>query len=154
MQASLTPRCAPVSPTGAPLIALWPSVWLRSATLVCILIAVAAVQGTLAARLGALQAMPAALTALVVLTLAARLYWRAEPGAIKVGPDGVAVWNLAGRLVAQGRITGCSQWSDRLLILALAGTRGRSQSLVIPADALSTDAFRELAVLGRHGSRA
>jgi hypothetical protein len=150
----LTPRRAPVSSTGAPLIALWPSVWLRGATLVCILIAVAAVQGTLAARLGALQALPAGLAVLIVLTLAARHCWRAEPGAIKIGPDGLAVWNVAGRLVAQGRITGCSQWSGRLLILALAGKRGRSQSLLIPVDALSTDAFRELAVLGRHGSRA
>ena len=154
MQAGPALQRGPASPTGAPLIALRPSVWLRGATLACMLIAVAAVQTCLAARLGTWQAAPAGLAALAILALGALRHWRAEPGVIKIGPDGITVWNRAGQVIAQGRITGCSQWSGRLLILALAGMRGRSRALLIPADSLSAGAFRELVVLGRHGSRA
>jgi hypothetical protein len=117
------------------------------------LIALATVQTCLAARLGPWQAAPAGLAALAILALGALRHWRAEPSVIKIGPDGLTVWNRAGQVIAQGRITGCSQWSGRLLILALAGMRGRSRPLLIPADALSAGAFRELVVLGRHGSR-
>ena len=145
----------PASPNGAPPIALRPSVALRGVTVVFILIAVAAVQACLAARLGALQAAPAALAALALLALGASLHWRAEPGAIKIGVDSLTVWNRAGETLAQGRIAGGSQWTGRLLILALAGERGRSRShaFLIPADALAADAFRELAVLGRRRGR-
>lgn len=153
MQAGPALQRGSASPAGTPLIALRPSVWLRSATVACMLIAVAAVQTCLAARLGGWQAAPAGLAALALLMLGALRYWRTEPGVIKIGPDGLTVWNHAGQVVAQGRINGCSQWSGRLLILALAGMRGRSRPLLIPADALSAGAFRELAVLGRHGSR-
>lgn len=154
MQTGAAFQRASVSPAGGPQIALRPSAFLRGATVACILVAVAAVQVSLTARLGAAQSLPAVLAVLAVLTLAARRYWLAEPGAIKIGPDGLAVWNRAGQLIAEGRITGCSQWSGRLLILALTSMRGSSRPLLIPADALSADAFRELAVLGRHGSRA
>lgn len=140
------------SSNGAPLITLRRSVALRGATVVFILIAVAAVQACLAARLGALQAAPAAAAVLAFLTLAARRHWHAEPGAIKIGPDGLTVWNRAGHTLAQGRIAGCSQWSGRLLILALAGTSGRSRPLLIAADMLSAEAFRELSVLGRRAA--
>jgi hypothetical protein len=142
----------PASPNGAPLITLRRSVVLRGATLAFILIAVAAVQACLAARFGVLQAAPAAAAVLAFLTLAVRRHWHAEPGAIKIGPDGLTVWNRAGHTLAQGRIAGCSQWSGRLLILALAGASGRSRPLLIAADTLSAEAFRELAVLGRRAA--
>ena len=142
----------PASPNGAPLITLRRSVVLRGATLAFILIAVAAVQVCLAARLGALQAAPAAAAVLAFLTLAVRRHWHAEPGAIKIGPDSLTVWNRAGHTLAQGRIAGCSQWSGRLLILALAGASGRSRPFLIAADTLSAEAFRELAVLGRRAA--
>jgi hypothetical protein len=129
-------------------------VWVRGATTVCVLIAVAAFQACFAARLGALQALPAGLATLALLTLAQRRHWRSAPVAIKIGPDGIIAWNQAGEVVAHGRVTGCSQWSDRLLVLALTDTRGHSRPLLIGADSLSADAFRELAVLGRHAGRA
>ena len=154
MQAGPALQRGPTSLTGAPLIALRPSAWLRGTTLACMLIAVAAVQTCLAATFGTWQAVPAGLVALAILALGALRHWRAEPDAIKIGPDGLTVWNRTGQVIAQGRIAGCSQWSGRLLILAVAGMRGRSRPLLIPADALSAGAFRELVVLGRHGSRA
>ena len=125
---------------------------MRGATLAFILIAVAAVQACLAARLGALQAAPAAAAVLAFLALAVRRHWHAEPGVIKIGPDGLTVWNRAGHTLAQGRIAGCSQWSGRLLILALAGASGRSRPFLIAADTMSAEAFRELAVLGRRAA--
>ena len=142
----------PASPNGAPLVTLRRSVVLRGATVAFILIAVAAVQACLSARLGAMQAAPAAATVLAFLSLAARRHWHAEPGAIKIGPDGLTVWNRAGHTLAQGRIAGCSQWSGRLLILALVGASGRSRPLLIAADTLSAEAFRELSVLGRRAA--
>ena len=123
------------------------------ATVAFILIAVAAVQVCLAARLGALQAARGALAAPALLTPGAWRHSRAEPGTLKIGPDGLAVWNRAGDILAQGRIAGCSQWSGRLLILALAGASGRSRALLIAADTLPAGAFRELAVLGGRAAR-
>jgi hypothetical protein len=138
---------------GAPRIALRRSVMLRGVTLFFILTAVAAVQGCLAARFGAALAAPASLAVLASLMLGAWRHWRDAPGTIQIGPDGLAVWNRAGTLLAQGRIAGCSQWTGRLLILALANAGGRSRALLIAADTLGADAFRELAVLGRRAAR-
>ena len=143
----------PASPNGVPLITLRRSVAMCSTTMAFILIAAAAVQACLAARLGALQAAPATLAVLASLLLGAWRHWRTEPGAIKIGPDGLTVWTHAGQMLAYGRIAGCSQWSGRLLILALADASGRSRAILIAADALCADAFRELAVLGRRAAR-
>ena len=79
---------------------------------------------------------------------------RAQPAALKIGPDGLSAWGRAGKLLAQGRIAGCSQWSGRLLILALAaGSRGAPRTLLLAADALPAPVFRELSVLGRRARR-
>ncbi|SDG62668.1 hypothetical protein SAMN05216466_104214 [Paraburkholderia phenazinium] len=153
MQAGPALQPGPASPNGAPQIVLRRSVALRGATIAFILIAVAAVQASLAARLGGMQAAPATLAVLGALLLGASRHWRAEPAAIKIGPDGLIVWNRAGQTLAQGRIAGCSQWSGRLLILALAGAGGASRTVLIAADTLGAEAFRELAVLGRCASR-
>jgi hypothetical protein len=72
----------------------------------------------------------------------------AQPVALKIGPDGLFAWDRAGSLLMQGRIAGCSQWSGRLLVLALAPDHGRSRTLLLAADALPAAVFRELAVLG------
>ncbi len=153
MQAGPALPPGPASSHGAPLITLRRSVALRVLTLVFVLIAVAAVQSCLAARLGAMQAVPATLAVLAFLLLGAERHWRSEPHAIKIGPDELVVWNRAGKLLVQGRIAGCSQWSGRLLILVLADAGGRSRALLIAADALCAEAFRELAVLGRRAGR-
>ena len=143
----------PASSNGLSLITLRRSVTVRAATVTLILIASAAVQACLAARLGALHATPATLAVLASLMLGVWRNWRTEPGAVKIGPDGLTVWNRAGQMLAQGRIAGCSQWSGRLLILALADASGRSRAILIAADTLCADAFRELAVLGRRAAR-
>jgi Membrane-bound toxin component of toxin-antitoxin system len=143
----------PASPNGAPQIILRRSVALHGATIVFILIAVTAVQASLAGWLGGIQAVPASLAVLAALLLGAWRHWRAEPAVIKIGPDGLTVWNRAGQTLAQGRIAGCSQWSGWLLILTLAGAGGRSRSFLLVADTLCGEAFRELAVLGRRTSR-
>jgi hypothetical protein len=146
--------CGPAWSTGAPLISLRPSACLRGATVVCILIAVAAVHACLASRFGLLQSAPVALATFLLLTWVALRHWRDEPGAIKIGPDGLVASNRAGEVIAHGHIAGCSQWSGWLLVLVLTGARNRSRPLLIAADSLSADAFRELAVLGRHAGRA
>jgi hypothetical protein len=153
MQAGPAVMPGPASSNGMPVIELRRSAALRGVTVAFVLIAVAAVQACLAARLGAVQAAPATLAVLASLMLAARRHWRAEPGAIKIGADSLTAWNRTGQMLVQGRIAGCSQWSGRLLILALADAGGRSRTLLIAADTLCADAFRELAVLGRCAAR-
>lgn len=117
------------------------------------MIAAIAVEVCFASRWGVFQAAPAALAVLACLALAAIWHWRAEPGVIHIGPDGLTVWNRSGKFLARGRVAGCSQWSGRLLMLALAGPSGSPRSLLVSADALPAEAFRQLAVLGRHAAR-
>ena len=95
-----------------------------------------------------------ALAVLAALAIAAVRQDRGAPGMLKIGPDSLTVWNRRGALLCQGRIAGCSQWSGRLLMLALVGDDGRSHPLLLAADALPGGVFRELAVLGRCGAGA
>jgi hypothetical protein len=127
---------------------------LRAALGAFILLATTAAYTCFAGHLGAWQAVPPALALCALLTVCAVTRERAQPVALKIGPDGLSAWNRTGRLLMQGRIAGCSQWSGRLLILVLAPAHGRSRTLLLAADALSLPAFRELAVLGRRGAGA
>jgi hypothetical protein len=135
-------------------IALRRSVTLRTAAAVFVLIATLAVYTCLAARLGAWWAVPLTLAACALLVLGAARHELARPVAFKLGPDGLSAWDGAGNLLAQGRIAGCSQWTGRLLVLALAPDHGRPCTLMVPVDAIPASAFRELAVLGRRGAGA
>lgn len=135
-------------------ITLLRSVAMRAALGVFILIATLAVYTCFASHLGAWQAAPLTLAVWALLTLCAIKHEHAQPVALKIGPDGLSAWNRAGRLLAQGRIAGCSQWSGRLLVLALAPEHGRTRTLLLAADALPASVFRELAVLGRRGAGA
>jgi hypothetical protein len=121
---------------------------------VFVLTAVAAVYTCLAAHLGAWQAAPLALAVCALLVLGARRHELAQPAALKIGPNGLSVWGRAGELLMQGRIAGCSQWSGRLLILALSPEQGRTRTFLFASDALPAPVFRELAVLGRRGAGA
>ncbi|MFM0203925.1 hypothetical protein PQR53_29170 [Paraburkholderia fungorum] len=107
-----------------------------------------------ASHLRGSQVVPLTLAVWAFLTLCAIKHEHAQPVALKIGPDGLSVWNRTGSLLMQGRIAGCSQWSGRLLVLALAPDHGRSRTLLLAADALPAFVFRELAVLGRRGARA
>ncbi|ABE31869.1 hypothetical protein DR64_3240 [Paraburkholderia xenovorans LB400] len=121
---------------------------------VFVLTATSAVFACLASHLGTWQAVPLTLAVWAWLVLCALQYLRAQPVALKIGPDGLSAWGRTGALLAQGRIAGCSQWSGRLLILALMPERGRSRTLLLAADALPAPIFRELAVLGRRSAGA
>ncbi|WP_408226113.1 MULTISPECIES: hypothetical protein [Paraburkholderia] len=88
------------------------------------------------------------------LMLGARRHERAQPAALKIGQDELSVWGQGGNLLMQGRIAGCSQWSGRLLILAVQPEAGGASTLLITADALPAPVFRQLSVLGRRAAGA
>ncbi|WP_321207435.1 protein YgfX [Paraburkholderia domus] len=157
---SKTPACPPVSlesatPGGAPQrITLRRSVFMRAALGAFVLIATLAAYTCFTSHLGAWQAVPLTLAVWALLMLCAVKHEHAQPVALKIGPDGLSAWSRGGNLLAQGRIAGCSQWSGRLLVLALMPDHGRSRTLLLAADALPASVFRELAVLGRRGAGA
>ncbi|MBI0325908.1 RNA polymerase subunit sigma [Burkholderia plantarii] len=71
---------------------------------------------------------------------------------IEAGSGALAVFDRGGRRVAFGPVVGCTQWADRLLVLAVARERGRPVPFVVPADALDARAFRALSVYGRQAT--
>jgi hypothetical protein len=91
----------------------------------------------------------AALTVTAALATAAWGGERRRSVAFEIGQDGLTTWDRAGNAQYR-RITGCAQWSDRLLALILMPAVGRPASFLVAADALAnTSAFRELAVRAR-----
>jgi hypothetical protein len=119
-----------------------------------VLIATWAVYTCAASHLSALPAIPLTLAVGALLTLCALQHERAQPVALGIGRDEVSVWDRADTLLAHGRIAGCSQWSGRLLILALKPEAGRTTTLLLAADSLPAPVFRELSVLGRRAAGA
>ncbi|MFC7629423.1 protein YgfX [Paraburkholderia humisilvae] len=117
-----------------------------------ILVAAAAVFTTLASRTAWLHAAVAALTTLVVLSVVLVQDARRRPASLKIGSDTLTAWNRAGQPVAQGRIAGFAQWSGWLLSIALVGDNGRSRTLLVTADMLCSDHFRELSVQARRAA--
>lgn len=107
---------------------------------------------TVAARFGVGRSVLAAAAVFAILAAAAARHARNQPAALKIGPEGLSVWNRAGILRAQGSIVGCSQWSDSLLMLYLEEDGGRLHRLLIPADMAERSAFRALAVLARRSA--
>jgi hypothetical protein len=133
-------------------IVLRRSAALHLTTAFFIVVAVAAVYTTLAAHFGIGHAACASLVIFAILSPAAFRHGRNQPGTLKIGPEGLSVWNRAGILRAQGNIVGCSQWSDSLLMLWLKDDSGRSHRLLLAADMLDRDVFLELAVLARRAA--
>jgi hypothetical protein len=133
-------------------IALRRSAALYLATALFIAFAVAAVGMTVGPRFGVGHAVVAAAVVFAILVAAAARHARNQPVALKIGPEGLSVWNRAGILRAQGSIVGCSQWSDSLLMLWLEEDGGKLHRLLIFADMAGRGAFRELAVLARRGA--
>jgi hypothetical protein len=98
---------------------------------------------------GFFDAGAAALTVMVALAAAAWNGERRRPVAFEIGQDGLTTWDRAGHAQYR-RISGCAQWSDRLLALILVPAEDRCASFLVAADALTdTTAFRELAVRAR-----
>jgi hypothetical protein len=135
-------------------IALRRSFAMRAALGIFVLTATSAAYACFASHLGTWRALPLTLAVAASLMLGARRHERAQPAALRFGRDELSVWDQAGTLLMQGRITGCSQWSSRLLILALQPEAGRARTLLIAADALPAPVFRQLSVLGRRAAGA
>ncbi len=133
-------------------IALRRSAVLHLATLLFIMVAATAACVTVASHLGARAAIAAGLALCTILGTATVRWARAAPGALKIGSEGLTVWCRAGILRVQGRIARCSQWSDSLLMLHIEEDGGRVHRLLIAADMLGRDAFRQLAVLARRSA--
>ncbi|CAB3806598.1 hypothetical protein LMG28614_06430 [Paraburkholderia ultramafica] len=127
---------------------------MRVALGIFVLTATSAAYTGIASHLGAWQAVPLTLAVGALLTLCAIRHERAQPVTLRIGRDELAVWGRAGTLLARGRIAGCAQWSDRLLVLALKPEQGRASTLLLAADALPAPVFRELSVLGRRAAGA
>nr|WKF56807.1 hypothetical protein HUO10_001275 [Paraburkholderia busanensis] len=113
------------------------------------MVATWAVYTCAASHLGVVKAIPLTFAVAALLALRAASYVRGQPQALKIGVDGLAVWDRTGALSAEGRITASAHWSDRLLALTLTPERGRKHTLLLAADALPREVFRKLSVLGR-----
>ncbi|HEX7682078.1 MAG TPA: hypothetical protein VF446_00810 [Trinickia sp.] len=125
----------------------------RLVSLAFALVCTAAVHFTVAAHLGALDALWLAAAAFATLGVSFVRYERRQPRQLELSPEGVACYDDAGRALFQGRIVGAAQWAERLLVLAVAGADARRPTaLIVAADAVDAAVFRELAVRGRNGA--
>ena len=128
---------------------LRPSRFLWGATAAFVAVAAGSVFHCVAAYAGLSSGCIAALTVTAALATAAWGAERRRPIAFEIGQDGLTTWDRAGNAQYR-RITGCAQWSDRLLALMLVSAEGRLASFLVAADALANaSAFRELAVRAR-----
>ncbi|WP_345811181.1 hypothetical protein AAGS40_10415 [Paraburkholderia sp. PREW-6R] len=125
-----------------------------AAQAIFVLAATLAVYRCLASHLGAWHALPLVFAVGACLVWCMQRHERSRPVALKMGVDGLTAWDRAGRLLVKGQVTGCAQWSDCLLVLALMPEHGRLHTLLVPADTLTHSAFRKLAVLGRRAAGA
>jgi hypothetical protein len=122
---------------------------LAAATFAFLAVAAGAVFQSVAAYSGFIDASVAALVVTIGLGGVALRRERYRPVAFEIGQDGLTTWDNDGRSQYR-QISGCAQWSDRLLALILVSAAGRSEPLLVPADALADPhAFRELAVRAR-----
>jgi hypothetical protein len=124
------------------------SLFLRGAALLFAVVATVCVFQCLAPRVGLPDALVAAMLVMAALIAVAYRSERRQPIAFQIGPDGLATWDRSGAAQYR-RITGCAQWSDRLLALVLSEPKGRATPFLLAADATTAHAFRELAVRGR-----
>jgi hypothetical protein len=129
--------------------ALRPSWFLWGATAAFVAVAAGSVFHCVVAYAGLFNGCVVALTVTAALASAAWGGERRRPVAFEIGQDGLTTWDREGNAQYR-RITGCAQWSDRLLALILLPAEGRPASFLVAADALAdTCAFRELAVRAR-----
>ncbi|MEA3118189.1 MAG: hypothetical protein QOI13_1459 [Paraburkholderia sp.] len=127
---------------------------MRAATLAFAIVAALAVHCVIAPRGGNAAAAALAAATFAALALAALARERRQPVALCLEPDGIAALGRSGGLLLRGRIAGCAQWADRLLLIAVMPHGGtRAASFVVAADALPAEAFRELAVRARYAAR-
>ncbi|VXC28139.1 conserved hypothetical protein [Burkholderia sp. 8Y] len=144
----------PYGEAGAPpCIPIRPSRFLLGCVCGFIAVADAAVFQAVLPHVGLLHAAVAALTCLGGLGLAAGRWARRQPAAIGLHADGITVWDRAGH-ARYRRIVGCAQWSARLIALTLSSEKGRPRTLLVAADSIDSDSFRQLAVRARRAASA
>jgi hypothetical protein len=124
------------------------SLFLRGAVLLFSMVASVCVFQCSFPRIGLPKALLAAAFVMIGLVVIAYRRERRQPVAFQIGPDGLATWDRSGT-ARYRQITGCAQWSDRLLALILSEPGGRSTPFLLAADSTAAHAFRELAVRGR-----
>ncbi|WP_228936946.1 hypothetical protein [Paraburkholderia saeva] len=127
---------------------------MRWAIAIFVVIASSATFTCLAPRLGAGRAFPLVFAVFMLLVVGARGWERTQAQWLRIGANGLWLWHGQDAAPVEARITGCSQWSNRLLILAIAGENERLNPLFVAADAVPASVFLELSVLGRRGSPA
>ncbi|WP_250476887.1 MULTISPECIES: protein YgfX [unclassified Caballeronia] len=88
---------------------------------------------------------------LAVLALASYRWMRAQPSAIGLLSDGLTIRSRTGA-VRYTRIAGCAQWSGQLLVLTVLDARERRETLVVAADSVDSDTFRQLSVQARRAA--
>jgi hypothetical protein len=137
---------------GSRRYALRASFMVRVATLVFIGVAVTAVFRCATPHEGIFSAGLFAALTLAALGAAAGAWERRQPAAFALHSDGVTLWDRSGR-GRYYRVTGCAQWSERLLALTLRCPRGRATPFIMAADAVDPEAFRELAVRARRSAQ-
>ena len=126
------------------------SFFLRAALFAFALVCTCAVHVAFAPRAGAGPAAWFALATFAALALRVLAYERAQPASLALTPDGLVAFDALGRPARSGRIVGLLQWTRWLLVLRIAPHGpGRRWSLVVAADALPAEPFRELAVRAR-----
>ncbi|MDR5855010.1 protein YgfX [Caballeronia sp. LZ062] len=144
----------PYRETGTPPgIPMRPSRFLLGALIGFAVLTDAAVVQAVFALAGPFHATVAALACLAVLALAGVRWARRQPAAIALHADGVTLWTRAGE-AQYWRIVGCAQWSARLVALTLSSGKRRPRRLLVAADSLDSDSFRQLAVRARRAASA
>jgi hypothetical protein len=133
---------------GVPRISLRPSLTLLFILAAGIGMATASVWTVLAPWLGALRAIPLTLAFLAACCLAVAAWRRSQPASIEIGPDSFVAYSRGGARLLQGHLAGASQWGASLLALAVRAGKRRA-TLLVAADAIKPEAFRELAVRAR-----
>jgi hypothetical protein len=134
-------------------IAMRPSRFLRAALIAFTGVATTAVFQTVASRSTFFDATVFAIICAAALGLAARRWLRRQPVAIDFHADGLTTRTRQGD-ARHWRIVGCAQFGGRFLALTLSEANRRTNTLLIPADAIDSDTFRQLAVSARRAARA
>ncbi|SAK90841.1 lipoprotein [Caballeronia pedi] len=139
--------------TGStPGVAMRPSRFLRVASIAFMAVAGAAVfQCVFAHAEHVGHAAVACAATVAALGLASYRWTRAQPRAISLRSDGLTIVSRSGE-TRHTRITGCAQWAGRLLALTLVDARGRRETLVVAADSVDADTFRQLSVQARRAA--
>ena len=100
------------------------------------------------------HAAVASVATIAALGLLALGWMRRQPVALELHGDSLTLLNRTGRdqPMRHMRIAGCAQWSGRLLALTLLDARGRREALLVAADSVDAETFRQLSVQARRAA--